>query len=102
MEEDQSNQEDLLKQFANQQQKQLQLLKQLEVLESTVKQYLSKQAKQRYGNLKAGHPEKAMQVLAALAQLIQAKQISHELTDKEFKVILMQLQGPKKEFKVRR
>lgn len=93
------NQEDLLNQLQNQQQKQFQLLKQIEALENTVKQYLSREALSRYGNLKAGHSEKAMQVLVVLAQLIQGKQITRKLSDEEFKSLLLQMQQPKKEFK---
>jgi len=84
----------------SQQQKQLQLLKQIEILEATVKQYLSKEAITRYGTLKAGHPDKAIQALTVLAQLIQAKQITKKLSDQEFKSILIQLQEPKKQFKI--
>jgi DNA-binding TFAR19-related protein (PDSD5 family) len=96
---DQTNNEELLKHLQNQQEKQSQLLKQIERLEHTVKQHLTKEAITRYGNLKAGHPEKAMQAIAVLAQLIQAGQIKKKLSDEEFKTILKHMQQ-KKEFKI--
>lgn len=93
----QDNQDELL----NQQQKQQQLLRQVEILEATVKQYLTKEAVTRYGTLKAAHTDKALQVLMVLAQLIQEKRITHKLSDEEFKSILIQLQQPKKQFNIK-
>ena len=71
--------------------KALQLQKQVEALETLIKKYLDKNAITRYGNVKAAHPEKAMQVLAVLAQLIQQGQIKQPISDDEFKALLMQL-----------
>ena len=84
------------------QQKQLQLLKQIEVLEIAIKKYMTKEAMTRYGTLKAVHPDSAMQALVVLTQLIQAKRITQKLSDKEFKSILMQIQQPKKQFNIKR
>jgi DNA-binding TFAR19-related protein (PDSD5 family) len=84
------------------QDEQKQLLKQIEILEQKVKQQLSREAITRYGTLKAGHPDKAMQALLILAQLMEAKQITHKLSDEEFKSILMQIQQPKKQFTLKR
>ena len=56
----------------------------------------------RYGTLKTVHPDSAMQALAVLTQLIQAKRITQKLSDKEFKSILMQIRQPKKQFNIKR
>lgn len=80
--------------------KALQLQKQVESLEALVKKHLDKNALMRYGNLKSAHPEKAMQALVVLAQLIQNKQITRVLTDEEFKALLMQMTEEKRETKI--
>jgi len=71
---------------------------QLEVL---VKQFLTKEAISRYGNLKSAHPEQAIKALAIIAQLIEQNQIKHKLTDQEFKAILVQIQE-KKTFNIKK
>lgn len=80
--------------------KAFQLQKQVEALETLIKKYLDKNAITRYGNIKAAHPEKAMQVLAVLAQLIQQGQIKQPISDDEFKALLMQLTQEKKQTKI--
>ena len=82
-------------------QEETQLQQQIEQLELIVKQALTKEALQRYGNLKAAHPEKAMQLLVILAQAIQQGQIS-QVDDKTLKEILIKLTPEKKEFKIKR
>jgi len=78
-----------------------QLQQQVAMIESMVKQKLTKDALQRYGNIKAVDEEKAIQALLILAQLIQTKNIN-QINDDQFKQILMKLQKPKKEFKIKR
>jgi len=73
---------------------------QIQELESVVKNFLSREALERYGNLKSVHTEKAIKVLATLGQLIQSGQIKNKLTDGQFKEILQQMEPPKKEFKI--
>ncbi len=80
---------------------QLELQQQIEYLESVVKKYLAKESISRYGNLKAAHPEKAIQVITLIAQAIQSNNITEKITDAEFKLLLQKLQT-KKEFKIRR
>lgn len=94
-----SQQEEALKQQAQEQQ---QLQAQLEQLETVVKQFLSKEAIERYGNLKAAHQEKAVQLIVILAQAIQQGQIKEKITDEELRNILKQLEHEKKEFKIKR
>ena len=79
---------------------QQELQSQIEQLEIIVKQFLSKEALQRYGNLKVAHQEKAVQLLAILGQAIQQGQIKEKLTDAQLKNVLKQLQPEKKEFKI--
>jgi len=78
-----------------------QLRQQLQQLEIMVKQRMTKQALERVGNIKSAHPEKAIQVLAVLGQLIQTGKIE-EIDDDQLKDILMRLTPEKKEFKIKR
>ena len=79
---------------------QIELNQQIEMLENIAKQYLSKEAISRYGNLKAAHPDVAIQAIAVIAQA--AGQIKERISDEQFKNILKQMQKPKKEFKILR
>ena len=79
---------------------QIELNQQIEMLENIAKQYLSKEAISRYGNLKAAHPDVAIQAIAVIAQA--AGQIKEKISDDQFKNILKQMQKPKKEFKILR
>ncbi len=83
-------------------QEQQQLQAQLEQLEAVVKQFLTKEAFQRYGNLKAAHQDKAVQLLVVLGQAMQNGQIKEKITDEQLKNILKQLQSEKKDFKITR
>jgi|TARA_Y100000310_G_scaffold97577_1_gene95216 programmed cell death protein 5 len=83
-------------------QEELKLQQQIEVLEEFVKKHLTKEAIQRYGNLKAAHKEKAIQVITLIAQALQSGQITDKISDEQFKQILKQLQPDKREFKIRR
>ena len=82
-------------------QEEMQMQQQIQQLESIVKQALTKEALERYGNLKAAFPEKAIKLLVILAQAIQSGQIS-KIDDKTFKGILKKLTPEKKEFKIKR
>jgi programmed cell death protein 5 len=93
--------EDLQRRQAQQQfSEEAQLRQQIEQLESVVRQSLTKEALQRYGNLKTGHPEKAVQLLVILAQLIQNG--AERIDDEMMKKILVRLTPQKKEFKINR
>ena len=81
-------------------QEELQLQQQIQQLEAVVKQFLTKEALQRYGNLKTAHPDKAMQLLIILGQAIQQGQITEQITDEKLKSLLRQLEPPKQEFKI--
>ncbi len=75
------------------------LQKQIQELEGIAKQYLSKEALIRYGNLKTAFPDKAIKVASLIIQLANSNQITERLDDKKFKFLLEQLQD-KKEFRI--
>lgn len=81
-------------------QKQFEAQKHVEALESEVKKYFTREAITRYGNIKAAHPQKAMQIITILAQLIQSGKIQEQIDDAQFKEILLKLQEPKQETKI--
>lgn len=83
-------------------QEQHQMQAQIGQLETMIKQFLTKEALQRYGNVKAAHQEKAVQLLIILGQAIQQGQIKEKITDEKLKEILTQLQPEKKEFKIKK
>ena len=85
----------------NQAQEQAQLQQQIEQLEAAVKQFFTKEALQRYGNLKAAHPEKAVQVLVVLGQLMQSGKITSKITDDQLKELLKQIEPKKKDFTIK-
>ena len=83
-------------------QEQLKLQEQLAQLESSAKQYMTKEAIQRYGNLKVAHPQKALEVIMLLAQLIQNGQLKDKVDDYALKEFLLKTQQQKREFKLMR
>src|SRR3990172_5047342 len=79
-----------------QSQEEEQLQQQIQQLEAIVKQALTKEALERYGNLKAAYPEKAVQLLIILAQAMQQGKIE-KIDDKTLKEVLKKLSPRKKE-----
>jgi len=98
--------EELQKKYMAQQQKelkkQIQLQQQIELLEAVAKQFMTKEAISRYGNLKAAHPDKAIQAIAVIAQAVDSGQLTKKLDDENFKLLLQQLTPEKKEFRFNR
>ncbi|MFH1053845.1 MAG: DNA-binding protein [Candidatus Woesearchaeota archaeon] len=84
----------------NQSQEEAQAQQQVEQIESIVRQKLTKEAISRYGNIKAAYPEKSMQLLAVLYQLIAAKRID-KVDDETLTMILAEMRD-KKEFNMKR
>lgn len=82
-------------------QEQQKLAKQVEMLESFVKQKLTKEALERFGNIKVADPEKAVQIVAVLAQLIQSNNLD-KIDDRHMKLILLQMLPKKKDFTITR
>ena len=93
-----------LQQEKSQQQpdEQAQMQQQIEHIEKIVRQFLTKEALTRYGNLKTAHQENALQTLLVLFQAIQKGQIKSKIDDSTFKKILEQLTPKKKEFNIKR
>lgn len=92
-------QEEALRQQAEEED---QLQQQISQLEAVVKQFFTKEALTRYGNLKAAHPEKAVQLLVILGQAVQSGQLKEKIDDAKLKGLLKRLTPEKKEFKVKR
>jgi programmed cell death protein 5 len=82
-------------------QQEAQLQQQIQQLEQAVKQFFTKEALERYGNLKAAHPEKAVKLLVVLAQLSQSGKITNQVTDDQLKALLKQMDPKKKDFNIK-
>ncbi|MDP6265465.1 MAG: DNA-binding protein [Candidatus Woesearchaeota archaeon] len=78
-----------------------QIKQQIAQLEIMIKQALTKDALQRYGNLKTASPDKAVQVLVILAQALQSGQIT-KVDDDTLKEILKKITPEKKDIKIKR
>jgi len=76
-----------------------QIQQQIEQMESIAKQFMTKEALARYGNLKTAHQEKALQLLLVLFQAIQKGQIHGKINDSTLKKVLEQLTPKKREIK---
>ena len=81
---------------------QAQMQQQIEQMEDIVKQFFTKDALARYGNLKTAHQEKALQLLMILFQAIQKGQIQGQIDDPALKKILNQLTPKKRDIKINR
>jgi DNA-binding TFAR19-related protein (PDSD5 family) len=68
-------------------------------LENVVKQNMTKDALSRYANVKIAHPEKSVQALVALVQMLQENQIQ-TIDDQTLKDVLIKL-TPKKGFRIK-
>ncbi len=90
-----------LQEMQNNAEEQAQLKQQVEQIEAIVRTSFTKEALQRYGNLKSAHPEKAIQMLVYFAQMIQAGKIQ-QITDEMLKQVLSKLSGPVRQIKIRR
>ena len=91
--------ESLQQQAQKQAGEETQLQAQIQQLEEIVRRALTKEALQRYGNLKTAHPEKAVQLLVVVANAIQTQNIK-AIDDKQLKEILMMM-DKKHETKIR-
>lgn len=77
------------------------LIQQIALLEQKAKQFMSKEAISRYGNLKLAHPELALKAIAAIVQAAELGQLSEPLSDVQFKELLLQLREGKKSYSFR-
>ncbi|MBI5872303.1 hypothetical protein HZB88_04440 [archaeon] len=85
-------------QYSEEIKKQIELQQQINAIESTAKQYMESEAISRYGNLKAAHPEKAIQVAMLIIKAVQTGQLMKKLTDTEFKQLLRNITPEQKQF----
>ncbi len=69
--------------------------------QAALRQILTPEARSRLTNLKMVRPEFAEQIEIQLIQLAQAGRINEPLTDEQLKTILKQLQGRKRETKIK-
>ncbi|HIH42830.1 TPA: hypothetical protein HA246_04250 [Candidatus Woesearchaeota archaeon] len=99
---EQIKQAQLQQQYNDQGNEEAQTVAKLQQLENLVKQVLTKEALQRYSNLKVGHPDKAMNLLMIIGSAIQSNQLNAEkkVTDEELKNLLMRLTPKKREVKI--
>ena len=74
---------------------------QITQLEAFVRTKLTKEAYQRYSNIKVAHPELSVQVLAMLAQILQNEKIGI-IDDDAFKDLLARVQPKKRDFRITR
>lgn len=90
------------KQIQSQLQEELKLQQHVQQIEELVKTKLSREAIQRYGNIKAAHPEKAVQLLAFLGQMIQTGKLQETITDEKLKIILNKISPQKRDINISR
>lgn len=84
--------------FQKQLEEQLKAQQQIEMLESVAKQFLTKEAVERYGRLKLAHPATAIKTIALIAQAAQLGQLNDKISDIEFKELLKRMREDKKDF----
>lgn len=92
-----------LQQKLAEEQRQVQMEQQVELQkQALLRRILSPEARQRLANLKIVKPEFTDNLELQLIQLAQQGKIKIPLTDVQLKQILIQLQGQKRETKIRR
>jgi DNA-binding TFAR19-related protein (PDSD5 family) len=73
----------------------------IQQIEIIIKQKMTKEALQRYSNIKAADPEKSVQVIAVIAQIIQRNN-NETIDDEKLKRILTLINLQKRETKITR
>lgn len=94
-------QDQMQRQYEQQMQEESAVQEQITALEQMIKSKMTKQALSRYGNIKTAHPQKAIQLLVVLGQLLQAGRID-TINDEQLKDILLKLTPQKHDFKIKR
>ena len=92
-------QQQMQNQFQQEIASQQKLQTQIAQLENAIKQLFTKDALSRYSNLKIAHPEKAIQLLAVIAQLTESRGVM-KIDDYQLKELLVQMDGKKRETKI--
>jgi DNA-binding TFAR19-related protein (PDSD5 family) len=96
----QKKQEEFLQRQQDALKDELKVQQQIGQLESIVRQAFTKDAQERYANLKVGHPQKAVQALIVIAQLLQQARI-RQVDDETLKSVLLSL-TPKQGFTLKK
>jgi len=78
----------------NELEEQMDLARNIKMLEELAKRKMTKEAISRYGNLKIAHPELAIKAISLIAQASQSGQIN-TVDDLQFKELLRQIQDKK-------
>ena len=91
-------QDGLQKQF----EEQARMQQQVAALEELAKQFLSKDAAERYGRGKIAHPALAIKIVALIAQAAQTGQLQSQISDAQLRELLIRLQEGKKEFRFKK
>ena len=95
---DAEQQDALQRQF----EEQARMQQQVDMLEGIAKQFLSKEAIERYGRVKMAHPTLAIKIAALIAQAAQTGQITEQISDAQLRELLSRLQEGKKEFRFKK
>lgn len=93
--------EEMQQRYSEQAQQEEQVQQQLQQIESIIKQRMTKEALQRYSNIKAADPDRAAQLLLLLAQFLQTGKLSI-IDDETLKEILVKVNPKKREMKIKR
>jgi programmed cell death protein 5 len=93
--------EELQQRQGEQNSQEMQAKQELAQIEAVVKQHMTKDALQRFGNIKSADHEKAMQLCIVIAQLLQQGRLA-TVDDAILKQILVQLAPKKRDFTITR
>ena len=77
------------------------VMQSIAMLENFVRPHLARDAWDRYTNIKLAHPEKAVKMLAVLAQVLQEGRLQGELSDAQFKQLASQLEPPQRKTNIK-
>lgn len=79
---------------------QQELLSQIQAAENIAKNFMTREAIQRYGNLKLTHQTLAIKAILIISKAAKLGQLKQKIDDQTFKNILSQIKEPKQEFKI--
>lgn len=91
--------EEIMAQGIQQQQDEAKVRQQINQVETIIKKIFTKEALERYGNVKSAHPETALRVVAVIGQAIQSGKIQ-SIDDSQLREILQKVTS-KREIKIR-
>ena len=72
-------------------QAELELVKNIKIIENVAKSKMSGEAISRYGNLKTAYPDKAVRVISYIAEAVHSGQIKDMIKDEQFKELLKRI-----------